>query len=600
MEKEEKESVTWLKYMMDELDVDVTELAKKIGKDARQVQRYRNGEFPKNKNAQKIKEDCFKYLCEKARYETYHHIENRIFKIIFRKYFHALSNTPETAVTQQEMADFLKISQKTISTWLNPEKDTRFSTELQYQILNFLFSRSMKYMGMEMYGLKFPINQVNNFDYLGYYAINQESEYYLKSPVSFFYLMQNGNILSEVDTLMIDYIDEPLELYLMITRQFEVAFRYAKYLPAVQQSQEYINFSCSDFDKFLTDVTYWLKNRENITHINGGNSIVAQHKEAIRKCPFLNTQKDEISKICSALLKMKTNPENEKEKDYQKLYRQLMHIVQNAIPVQERRPKPEQLSIEETIEKLGFEKLDIILNHITAFFDTIDYDKRFFHTVESKSSNYTIEYTLFYPFMKKMLHINDKEKTICEMETVLFGHKFHNDYFYDKEYGWQLSETKIGDKSYKGIKTMYRTIENALQVYLTMSKLSNPENRKREKTICYLKFDDSYTVTDLYWNCHEELSFEECEKILEKSKKIKEENEKNLFIFKKNAEQMLIEFPEMNLYEFLVDKLEFSPEDWHLWGLVQIGMRTNPEKMIQKIIDFMETPHEILVFSGKK
>lgn len=214
MEAEERyEPETWLKYMMDELNIEIKELASAIGRSEKQVKRYQTDGFPSNKNGKIIKKKCFDHIYKKSCWETYHHIENRIFFNIFINYFNALNSSPETKVTQKDIADFLGVEQKTISKWMNPDKKakyTKFSTERQYQILNFFFSQSMKYMGETMFSLEMPY-YLGDFDYLGYYAIHQELKYYLNhSAISFFYLMQNGTVLSEVDQLMFDFIDVPL------------------------------------------------------------------------------------------------------------------------------------------------------------------------------------------------------------------------------------------------------------------------------------------------------------------------------------------------------------------------------------------------------
>ena len=79
METEERyEPETWLKYMMDELNIEIKELASAIGRSEKQVKRYQTDGFPSNKNGKILKQRCFEYIYKKSCCETYHHIENRI------------------------------------------------------------------------------------------------------------------------------------------------------------------------------------------------------------------------------------------------------------------------------------------------------------------------------------------------------------------------------------------------------------------------------------------------------------------------------------------------------------------------------------------
>lgn len=573
-EYEENDSITWLKYMMDELDVDVKELASVLGKSERQIGRYKTDGFSHNKNEQQIKSECFKYLCQKSCFKTYHHIENRVFFRIFLNYYNALNSKPETAVTQQEMADFFGVKQKTISSWLNPKIKTKFSTERQYQILNFLFSKSMKHMdGYGMFKLKIP-NSLYNFDFLGYYAVNWKLEDYLQYPEKFFYLMQNREILSRVDQLMFDYIDMPIPLYRMLNRQFEAAFRYVQY-PSSERtysfSSEYEQFDDAAFDSFLSDIRTFLINGEE-QNSNIGNTILQKHQRALAKCSFLGTkqeQQSEREQIAEALLTMKITPQGKKEKDYQKLHKQLMHIVrhekcwdtENRISPYEIDFRIEQLI--EQINKLGVEEQNMIFCHVPAFLDTINFNNEIIRYCNS------FEKTILYPFLRKMISSSDHERIIREIESEIFQHK--DDI--------SIIGLAHDDKRYKSIRKKYRRVNRGLQVYLSMSEVKyHAETR-------YRFF----------------MPYEEIDKEIEKEFNEYENNRvKGIPILEKNVRTWLSLFPQTDIFKLILAKLDFSSEDWHLWGLIQAGIIANPRAMMRKILDFLGTPDEILTLSAEK
>lgn len=573
--------MTWLKYMMDELDIDVKEIASVTGKSTKQVERYRKDGFPHHKNGNEIKQKCFNYICQKSCFRTYHHIENRIFFRMFRDYFNALNSRPETQTTQKEMADFCGVEQKTISSWLNPDKKyTNFSAERQYQILNFLFSQSMKQMGTALFSLEIP-DYLDDFDYLGYYAIRQELKHYLRYPKKFFCLMQNREILSEADKRMIDYTDMPQELYFLLMRQFEACLRYAKYLPGSQkQYQAHSVYEQLDFSMFFrifqnSFSALRTKSEQNAIYImqkpgSVHDRILQRHLKAVSNCQFLGTkqeQHDEIQLILDSFSAWD-------KKNYEQLYQKLIEIMQNFTPISERVPKRASLRAEQVTEqlrKLTDAEQDIILNHVPAFLDTINHDNQFIASFQCRS----FKSTLFYPLLKKMLCTADKRRIIREMESEVFKHGVRIDY--DEE-GKMIFYNDY-DKNYKSIKTMYRTVNHSLQIYLTMSKLKSPKKRH-----------DAISLPTVCDPVEKYQAYEEYQK-----------KKNNAFVnFTKNAKSLLAVFPETDILEILLDKLEFSPEDWYLWGLMQIGIRTNPGMTVQKMLDFLETPDEILKMTAKK
>ena len=587
MTNEKDKHETWLKYMIDELDIDMYEFASAIGKGDKQLKRYKKNGFPHNKNGKIIKQKCFDYICKKSCFKTYHHIENRIFFKIFKDYFNALNSRPETRVTQKNIADFMGVDQKTISLWMNPDKDkkyTKFSTKRQYQILNFFFSQSMKNLGAGMYFLKFPENQANNFDYLGYYTIHQKLEYYLEFPQSFFYLMQNGKILSEVDEFMIDYIDMPKELYLMLMRQFESCLRYTKYLPSIindyrqeqflsifkngdfsdtfeyyypemkQQYDIYKELDFSTFFKILQDIFSGLRAKaEMLIHKKGYSwntidnvTILQRQVKAVSECPFFGTKSEQYHEIQQVLAGFSewNIPE------YEELYKKFINIVEND-EIYEKSKKEQFISIDETVEKMSHitkEEQAFILNHLSAFLD-----------LNFLRDRISFESSIFYPFIKKMLITQNKTSIIREMETEIS--KYSNGFYPDE----LLS---INTPTYQMIKTAYRKNHDKLQTYLSICKIKEQNSPYKQDLDFYLA-DNSENAIRLYQ------------------------------AFDKHTHHSSFPYGATNILEFIRAKLCFCAEDWYLWGLIQIGMDINSTMTIQKILDFMETPDEILTFSAK-
>ena len=567
--------------MIDELDIDMKELADAISKSDKQLKRYKTGGFPHNKNGKDIKQKCFDYICKKSCFKTYHHIENRIFFKIFKDYFNALNSQSETRVTQKNIADFMGVDQKTVSFWMNPGKNkkyTKFSTKRQYQILNFFFSQSMKNLGIGMYSLKFRENQANNFDYLGYYTICQNLEYYLKFPQSFFYLMQNGKILSEVDKFMIDYIDMPKELYLMLMRQFESCLRYTKYLPSSindyrqeqflsifkngdfsdtfeyyypkmkQQYDSYKELDFGTFFKILQDIFSAFRAKAEMIAYKKGYSLNTMHHltmfqrqaKSVLECPFFGTKLEqyyEIQQILAAFSQWNI-PE------YEKLYKKIVSMMEND-EIYEKSKKAYFISSSEAAAELSHipeEYQKLILNYLPAFLD-----------LDFLWGRISFESSIFYPFIKKMLITQNKTSIIREMETEIF--KYSNGFH---QGGLQyIDETP----TYQMIKTAYRKNHDRLQIYLSICKI-------RERSILY--------EHNFYGNAMQ----------LNQA-------------FDKYTHHSSFPYRATNILEFILDKLCFSAEDWYLWGLVRIGMDINPEMTIQKILDFLGTPDEILTLSAK-
>lgn len=587
MENKKNKSETWLKYMIEELNIDIKEFADVIGKNDRQLRRYKTDGFPHNKNGNIIKQKCFDYICKKSCFKTYHHIENRIFFKIFKDYFNALNSQPETKVTQKNIADFMGVEQKTISSWMNPGKNkqyTRFSTKRQYQILNFFFSQSMKYLGIEMFSLKFPEHQANNFDYLGYYAIHQNLEYYLKFPKSFFYLMQNGKILSEVDKFMIDYIDMPKELYLMLMRQFEACLRCTKYLPSSiedyrqrqylsvlenrdipdtpisyypemkQQYDIYKNLDFSTFFKIVQNTYSALQAKAEILMNKKGyswNQNTADHfpftmlerqMQAVSACPFFGTKSEqyyEIQQIRSAF-------SNWKISEYRELYKKIISMLEND-EIYENSKQAYFISISEAAVELSCRpEVELILHHLPAFLD-LDFLFNF------SNNDIPFESSIFYPFIKKMLVTKNKTSVIREMEAEI-----------SKYSSGSFTNLIIENHNYQSIKTEYRKNHDKLQKYLSVCKI------KELDMISYLSHFDFHSESENAVRLYEAFDNYMC--------------------------NLNFSYGETNILELILDKLRFHAEDWYLWGLVRVGMDVNPGMTVQKILDFMETPEEILTF----
>ena len=596
--------IQWLRTSMIELVITQEELGEAIGRDKRSVGRYLNDDnYSKTlENNINLVLKIISFVQEKACFKTYHHIDNRIFLKFFREYFKFLNQKRNIKILQQQLGDFIGVTQKTISIYLNPKSNVKFNAETQYKILNFFVSQNIDEIYSPSDGNKIFVNNYlknGKFDYLGYFILFQK-EWDAKY---LFLLMQNKKIYSKIDKKMRFYIlHYPPVLHHLIEKQFEACLRFAEILPSstnlletsefqeklrvlertqlrkhgkqlefIKKEKEILSLEQQRFGIYKIyqnlDSEIYIKMLEKILDeiimafekkimqqeilidkypVSDYDIILQMHLEAVVNYQLLGTKKEQIEFIKQVKIAFTELTESDKIK----LFGDLQTIVGNTKPNAKRISQKKLPSIDDIVKSLcSFPPAlqDILLEYSSVFFNFDDYF--YFHF-------WTFKNHILYPFMKKILKNDLTSSVITKIESKAFERLLWNLTMDYEEDGTMYGLGKIYSYEYMHKKLQQVKLQESLEIYIKLYSLSYE------------------TIPDLL---EQEFTYSEKNKqrFLEKISNMKQENLENLL-------------------EIISYKLKFYPEDWYLWGLIQIGMNVNSKKIYAEILKVFNGAEEII------
>ena len=547
---ENKTFIKWLQDMLEELRINYDELASAIGREKRMIGRYMQGTFlEKEEQQQNFKKKSFDFICQKARFKTYHHIENQKLLELFRESF------KKSNISQKKLAEAIGISPKAVSDYLKKDCSAKFSTEMQYKILNALVNIDVNNLYDSDGKLKNK-RASTHFNYLG------DSDEYL------FGIMQNGDILSRVDAILEKYIiDDRFSVdgagYHILQKQLEACFRYAEIQPCSYYLREHLTKwhlapyagmyqnidSIEAFQKIISRIysrlTLRIENKEilpvNPLPESASEQIVQIHFDSINKhCSDEDIQKQE-KKYKQVLNLAKRLREDNNFRD--QLFQDMHEILQNEIPYDKRKPFYQWNplpSAEETARKLCQyppEIQEILLSHHEAFSDAILISKTSLSPV-----NYISTDNIFYHFLRKIPLLSGKEAVMQELEhTVLSG--YHNVML--------ICPDGLDEWTPEEVHSRLNMLYQSSRQYLDMSFIAE-------------------TIPKLTTNYQNEQHKEEFKKLFGSA------------------------CPHQNMLEIIHCKLQFQQFDWILWQLIMMGRFINPRKTMAILFKYMNQADEIL------
>ncbi len=568
--------IQWLQYRMKEFVITQQELADALGKDKKTIERYLNGEsFPKNEQLrQEIIDKSYTFVCQKAKFKTYHHIDNATFLQIFRKYFNFLNQNPETQILQREMAKAIGVSQKTISEYVNPHCEAKLSAELQYKLLNVLASRSFKNIYTEK-GWKIDFDSVPEFSYTGHIFSQPKTEHV--NPHELFLFMQNGEVFAEIDRLMKSYLFVPVEMHSILENQFDACFRYAEVLPDISnfsgienenQLQQRISTAYQQCDlmtftriykKIISALGQKIERNADIPKIKNPVStqdIILQHQlNAIERNHFPFSLKEQQNAVKQFYSTLKTMLDSETFSTFmEQLHKDMFSILQHVKPLAQRKQKKIYPSKSEVVTSLCCFQIDFqdfLLAHNETCFD-------FPETTQTELNQH-----ITYLFMRK-LHFLDTEtlhKLITEAEKDFSSGLFL--FLISKP-----DENQKFNYSFGYMQKNYDVFRNFLGKYIEMSAafpqlaalFNKVETNSEGMTVNY--------------------------------------SEKNKQIFEKIIPESLCQNAEIS--DIIQYKMMFSPEMWYLWGLMQTELLLNPQKAYESMFNILGNADEILTLMNQK
>ena len=571
--------VQWLQYMLTELEITHQEFADGIGRSKKTVDRYLNDcetYFPKNGNVKKeIFNKSINFILEHSTHQYYYHIENRLFLRLFQNAVQILNDDRKEKITQEQIAKVINVGQKTICIYLNPNPpyDVKLSTEKQYKLLYFLITQGIEHLYQS--GKLVDYRKFSNFDYMGYYDCKiSERKQILKqlktNLLCYLVFLLNDNYYMKYifEKHMPKYIQFSSCIYHLIAKQIESSCRYAYTLPTIfdkkfeiwnqQKSEETEDYSFhyrinyfyywmnyNTFDKIFQTLVYYLRCMVNQQDFQFSaetdrvyGEILTKHLKALSNFLCTFSQKDRRMKAKEILRAIE---ENEIALKYT-LFKSITSITHDLTPIGKRkmfhcRKKP---SLERTIEvlcSLPLETQEIILENAGAFFD---FDENF-------------EQDMTYLYLYKIGTIALLETGIWqELEKIVFNNMF---FYLEGEYFKRMREF-FGISPYEEICEGYKEFFEFWGNYINMcGNFQRIGDNKKEA--CF--------------------------------------SEKNKSRFQQYVSETLCNH--VNVLEVIRKKLKFDVFDWYLWGLLQIGIRTNPKETYATIARYVST-EDILILTN--
>ena len=548
--------VQWLQYMLTELEITHQHFADSIGRSKKTVDRYLSDYetyFPKDaRTKREIFSKSIQLIKEHSAYQHYYHIENCLFLRLFRNAVQILNDDRKEKITQEQIAKVINVGQKTICIYLNPNPpyDVKLSTEKQYKLLSFLITQGIKYLYES--GQLVDYRKFLDFDYMGYYDCKISERKYISSKLKtkmMCYLLFLLNESDSIEPIFREYITEYIKfspcLYNLFLKQIESIYRYACTIPTIfdpkfevwnQRKSERIKdysfhyqvnyFYCrinrNEFLNIFQTLVIYLKcivKQQNFQFPTEKNNvyyeILSKHLKALNSFLGAFNKKDRKMKAKEILKAIEKNEFTLKGK----LWVNIQNIPPIFIPIEKREvPHHSRIrpSLEHTIEALCSLPMETQEIILENADAFFDFDENF-------------EKNMLYLLMpKRKLEIGDDLEKNVFNRMLLY---LEGDFFKTLEDIWGISPYEVIYEHYKEFSEFWGK-------YINMCG----------------------NFQHIHENSTKETSF----------------SPENKERFQQYVSETLCNH--VNVLEVIGRKMAFDVYDWYLWGLIQVGIRINPEK----------------------
>ena len=493
-----------------------------------------------------------------------------------------------------QIAKAINVKQKTVSTYLseNPPYDAALSAETQYKLLNFLISQETETLYQS--GKLIDYQNFPEFDCMGYYYCQfsedtpVSEELKTKTLAYLLFLLNNFHITGTYVVYSKQFIQFSPSLYRLIIRQVDASYHYALLLP-------------STFDKaFEGSLQQQLEGfRKNYQAM--GSEWIEKNKQTIIETIEIYTFQYHVnwfyyhmdvaafSKIWDALIaflksivyQQEIQLPTEEDKIYQAILMKQLAALLNAIHTPSHNPKECRLRAKEILNAMekGGESLKMRLfeNIFSIIYKLKPVDQRKKHIKKMPSFERTIKTLCSLPM--------EIQEVILDNADVFFD--FEEDFEKDMLYIFihRVANTYIGQLANIDIDIMSEIEKIVFNgMYFFMAELEGMDTNllidsdMHPHMVIPDGFEKIYKFLKKYINmCEQAEWIEENKNLIEKTVF----SEKNEMKFRQHISESLCK--NVNVLEVIRCKLEFEPYGWYLWGLLKMGIQSNPEKIYQTI-----------------